>query len=519
MNILLFNQILADKTIHSLCWMLIHSLWQGFLLTVLVGFIMVFTRQSKAVIRYNLLVGSLLIFFVCIMGTGVYVFTNSENIDAQIFLQLFGKQKDSNFINAQNQNILLLGIIDFLNQNAGIIVNIWLFFILFSCLLSVRDISSIIQIRHKKIASVEDFWEQRVRELSIKIQISKPVQFLQSGIAQVPMVVGHFKPVILFPVGLLAAIPPQEIEAILIHELAHIKRNDYLVNIFQRVLEVIFFFNPCIWWVSSLIKIERENCCDDFAISLTNNKRTYIQALVSFQEFHLQKPVLAMGFINPKNRLLKRVLRIVENKNKSLNDFEKTFVTFCLSILGAVVFMSFQVTEPVLQTKTVTTTTTTRTTKTTESTEDDVHLKPKKALKKQAFISQVSDNQAIDFKIKQNTPIAPTDSTMRKLLPSEVDKRVALEDEKNAQERLKSKSKFSKNKRGVSTEKITINTVNEHETTFNYAVVVRYFADSYEVVEEHGKITKLYYEGNLIATEDLENYKDTIQKVITKAKA
>jgi bla regulator protein blaR1 len=519
MNILLFNQILADKTIHSLCWMLIHSLWQGFLLTVLVGFIMVFTRQSKAVIRYNLLVGSLLIFFVCIMGTGVYVFTNSENIDAQIFLQLFGKQKDSNFINAQNQNILLLGIIDFLNQNAGIIVNIWLFFILFSCLCSVRDISSIIQIRHKKIASVEDFWEQRVHELSIKIQISKPVQFLQSGIAQVPMVVGHFKPVILFPIGLISAISTEEIEAILIHELAHIKRNDYLVNIFQRVLEVIFFFNPCLWWVSSLIKIERENCCDDFAISLTNNKRTYIQALVSFQEFHLRKPVLAMGFINPKNRLLKRVLRIVENKNKSLNDFEKTFVTFCLSIFGAVVFMSFQVIEPVLQTKTVTTTTKKTTTITTESTEEEAHLKPKKSIKKQAFISQNSDNQILNFKTTQSAPNISTDYTIRKQLPSEEDKRVAMEDEKNAQERLKSKSKFSKNKRGVSTEKITINTVNEHETTFNYAVIVRYFADSYEVVEEHGKITKLYYEGNLIATEDLENYKDTIQKVITKAKA
>ncbi len=519
MNILLFNQILADKTIHSLCWMLIHSLWQGFLLTVLVGIIMVFTRQSQAVIRYNLLVGSLLIFFVCITCTGVYVFMNPDNIDAQIFLQLFEKQNVINLQDAQNQNIFLLSIIDFLNQNAGIIVNIWLFFILFSCLLSVRDISSIIQIRHKKIASVEDFWEQRVRELSIKIQISTPVQFLQSGIAQVPMVVGHFKPVILFPMGLLAAIPPQEIEAILIHELAHIKRNDYLVNIFQRVLEVIFFFNPCIWWVSSLIKIERENCCDDFAISLTNNKRTYIQALVSFQEFHLQKPVLAMGFINPKNKLLKRVLRIVENKNKSLNDFEKTFVTFCLSVFGAVVFMSFQVTEPILQIKTVTTTTKTTSTTSTESTQNEANLKPKKPLKKRILISQNTDNQTNNFKITQNTSNLPMDSTMRKELPIEEDKRMAVEDEKNAKERQNSDFKFSKNKRGVSTEKITTNNDDGHNITFNYAVVVRYFADSYEVVEEHGKITKLYYEGNLIATEDLENYKDTIQKVITKAKA
>lgn len=519
MNILLFNQILADKTIHSLCWMLIHSLWQGFLLTVLVGIIMVFTRQSKAVIRYNLLVASLLIFFVCIICTGVYVFANMENMDAQIFLQLFDKQKDSNFNNTQNQHIILLGIIDFMNQNAEIIVNIWLFFILFSCLLSVKDISSIIQIRRKKITSVEDFWEQKVRELSAKIQISKPVQFLQSGIAQVPMVVGHFKPVILFPIGLLAAISAEEIEAILIHELAHIKRNDYLVNIFQRILETIFFFNPCIWWVSSLIKIERENCCDDFAISLTNSKRIYIQALVSFQEFYLQKPVLAMGFFGQKNRLLQRVLRIVENKNKSLNDFEKTFVTSCLSVLGAVVFMSFQVSEPVLQTKNFTTTTTTRTTTTTtENTKDDAPLKPKKNLKKQIFIPQNTDNQTLDYKIAKSNS-TPTDSTIRTQSPTEEDIIIAMEDEKNAQERLKSKAKFSKNKRGVSTEKITINTVDEHKTTFNYEVVIRYFADSYEVVEEHGKITKLYYEGNLIATEDLENYKDTIQKVITKAKA
>jgi bla regulator protein blaR1 len=515
MNILLFNQILADKTIHSLCWMLIHSLWQGFLLTVLVGIIMVFTRQSKAVIRYNLLVTSLLIFFVCIIFTGVYVFTNTENIDAQIFLQLFDKQKDSDFSNTKNQNIILLGIIDFLNQNAGVIVNIWLFFILFSCLLSVKDISSIIQIRRKEITSVEDFWEQRVRELSAKIQISKTVQFLQSGIAQVPMVVGHFKPVILFPIGLLAAISAEEIEAILIHELAHIKRNDYLVNIFQRILETIFFFNPCIWWVSSLIKIERENCCDDFAISLTNSKRTYIQALVSFQEFHLQKPAFAMGFFGQKNRLLQRVLRIVDNKNKSLNDFEKTFVTSCFSVLGAVVFMSFQVTEPVFQTKTVTTT---RATTSTESTENDENLEPKKVLKKQIVIPQHIDNQTLKYKITKSNS-TPTDSTIQKHSSIEEDMRIAMEDEKNAQERLKSKPKFSKNKRGVSTEKITVNTVDEHKTTFNYEVVIRYFADSYEIVEEHGKITKLYYEGNLIATEDLENYKDTIQKVITKAKA
>jgi bla regulator protein blaR1 len=512
MNILLFNQILADKTIHSLFWVLIHSLWQGFFLAVMAGLIMIFTRQSTAVIRYNLLVGSLLSFFVCVVCTSVYEFQNQGNVNAQFFLQLFDKKSLTSIFSIKNQDILLSQTVSFLNLNAGIIINIWLFFILFSGLRSIKNITAIIHIRTKETSPVGEFWESRVGELSDKIQLTKPVQFLQSGIAQIPMVVGHLKPIILFPIGLISAISQEEIEAILVHELAHIKRNDYLVNIFQSILEVIFFFNPCLWWVSSLIKIERENYCDDFAISLISSKRIYIQALVSFQEFYLQKPILAMGFVQKKSHLLQRVLRIVNNNNKTLNDLEKTFVTFCLSVLGAVFFMSFQMSEPVFHTKTVTITTT-------KSTEEETDLKPKKSQKESVFSSQNTENQILNLRVAQNPSNLPTDSTIRKNLPIEEDKRVAMEDEKNTKKRLKSKSKFSKNKRGVSTEKITINTVDEHETTFNYAVVIRYFADSYEVVEEHGKITKLYFEGNLIATEDLENYKDTIQKVITKAKA
>jgi beta-lactamase regulating signal transducer with metallopeptidase domain len=112
----------------------------------------------------------------------------------------------------------------------------------------------------------------RISELSEQLHIKRSVQLLQSPVATVPAVVGFFKPVILFPAAMLAGLSPSEIEGILIHELAHIKRQDFLVNMLQHFIEMIFFFNPAVLWVSSLIKIERENCCDDIAVG-TNTKQ------------------------------------------------------------------------------------------------------------------------------------------------------------------------------------------------------------------------------------------------------
>src|SRR4030095_11498069 len=95
---------------------------------------------------------------------------------------------------------------------------------------------------------------------------------LQSSLTKVPVVIGHLKPVILFPIGILNSLPQNEVEAILLHELAHIARNDFLINLLQQFTEIIFFFNPAVIWVSSCIKSERENCCDDIAISVTQDK-------------------------------------------------------------------------------------------------------------------------------------------------------------------------------------------------------------------------------------------------------
>jgi len=148
------------------------------------------------------------------------------------------------------------------------------------------------------------------------------------------MVIGNLKPVILVPIGLLTALSAEEVEAILIHELAHIKRRDYLVNVLQSLMEIVFFFNPAVLWVSKLIKTERENCCDDLALAQNNNKVNYIRALVSCEEYQSSVPAYAMAFPGGRSTLLDRVKRLASNRNHSLNMFEKTMLAVCLVVLG-----------------------------------------------------------------------------------------------------------------------------------------------------------------------------------------
>ena len=141
--------------------------------------------------------------------------------------------------------------------------------------------------------------------------MKKTVRFVESGLAKTPMVIGYLKPIILFPLGTVNQLTQQEVEAVLAHELAHIYRNDYLLNIIQSFIEIIFYYHPAVWWISANIRTERENCCDDIAVKICGSSITYVKALVILDEIQ-PTPNLAMLFSSDsKNQLLNRVKRIL----------------------------------------------------------------------------------------------------------------------------------------------------------------------------------------------------------------
>jgi beta-lactamase regulating signal transducer with metallopeptidase domain len=127
-------------------------------------------------------------------------------------------------------------------------------------------------------------WNAIASRLSGRLHIARPVRLLQSTLVDVPTVIGWFKPVVLLPASTLAGLAPEQLEAILAHELAHIRRHDYLVNLLQTLVETLLFYHPAVWWLSKRIRAERENCCDDLAVGLCGDPVTYARALADLEE-------------------------------------------------------------------------------------------------------------------------------------------------------------------------------------------------------------------------------------------
>lgn len=141
-------------------------------------------------------------------------------------------------------------------------------------------------------------WQEALRKLGAKIRLARPVPLLVSALVQVPTVVGWLRPVVLVPVGALGGLPAAYLEALLLHELAHIRRHDYLVNMLQSVAEALLFYHPAVWWVSGHIRAGRELCCDDVAVSVSGDALTYARALAhleSSRPSHLGAALAANG--------------------------------------------------------------------------------------------------------------------------------------------------------------------------------------------------------------------------------
>lgn len=334
----------ADQLTQALCWTFIHSLWQGLVLALVAASLIQLTKKSASVLRYYLLSA---IFFLFMVTALVTFFRENKSInltDASGLATSPAPMQSEDFNSSaivshrinQNQLSLVEKCKDYLNAHAMLIVLLWFVFFCIKSLQMFISIGYIQRLPFYKTKAPPLFWINKTKELSERLGITRIVLLLESGIIKVPVVVGFLKPVLLLPFGLLANLPADEIEAILLHELAHIQRKDYFINLVQSFIEVVFFFNPALLWISSLIREERENCCDDVAITVTHNKSKFIQALISFQEYNATVPKYGMAFGNGKGHLLNRVKRIILNKNKTLNTMEKTL--FAGSIAAIVLF-------------------------------------------------------------------------------------------------------------------------------------------------------------------------------------
>ncbi|GAB2787539.1 hypothetical protein GCM10027275_35420 [Rhabdobacter roseus] len=346
MKLIFLQSLLSQKVLEAFSWTLIHSLWQGLILAVLVGLVLLTTRKARPARRYNLLAGLLLVFLMGSVGTFWWALREPSEVPARVSEVVLAPSTPaegylvSEPLRAVGQEQLLSDILTFGTEHAALIVAVWWLVFLLKTLKAASGLYYIHRLRHQGTRPVPERWLRQVTELAHRLKIRKGVELLESERVQVPLVAGFLKPLILVPTGFLTNLPLSQVEAILLHELAHIRRKDYLVNLFQSLAENVFFFNPAVLWLSYLIREEREHCCDDLAIGITQNKASFVNALVQFQEYKIAATAPALAFAGKRNHLLDRIKRIIYDNHKPLDAMEKLFVTASL-ITVAVLSVAF----------------------------------------------------------------------------------------------------------------------------------------------------------------------------------
>ncbi len=324
--------ILSEELATALGWTVFHSLWQALLIALVVAGASFLFRRHAAQVRY--LIGNLGL--LAVLGVSVLTFLNLYHPTPSVEGPSTGVVILNNSVMitstaAVAPQTILQQWLAYFEPHLPLIVTVWM---IGAALFGLRMLGGLLflqQLRHRGVRLPARRWNAVVQELADQLGIRGHVGLLESVRVQVPMVIGYFKPVILMPVGAVNALTPQQVEAILAHELAHIARADYLFNLLQSMVEVLYYFNPGVWWISANIREERENCCDDIAVELCGDNLDYARALVQLQELGWQRPPLAMTFTGKKRQLLQRVRRLLYQTQSSTRYMQWRFVaTLCL---------------------------------------------------------------------------------------------------------------------------------------------------------------------------------------------
>lgn len=299
------QSFLASPLAGAVGWTLLHSLWEGAVISGVLGAVLIASRSPRA--RYFAACAAMLAMVVAFGITLVWMMPKTTPSVGALNISV---------LPAPNVAAVATTPITWEMRLPEIVPWLALFWIVGVLVVSLQRVAgclSVRKLRRRGVCCAADRWRGELDRLTALLRISRPVNLLESCLAEVPMVLGHFRPLVLLAAGLLAGIPPEQIEAVLLHELAHIRRCDYLVNVVQRFIEGLFFYHPAIWWFSRIVRAERENCCDDIAVSIGGDAHEYAVALAALEQNRSGRPERAVAVTG--GNLMKRIRRLLSPKS------------------------------------------------------------------------------------------------------------------------------------------------------------------------------------------------------------
>ena len=322
----ILENIISQEIIQRIGWMLIHFLWQAAAVALVLAVLLKLLRKQAANLRYIIACSALGLMVLLPLITMRLVSVSESNVttteQAPIELAVgqaieiptteipvLEKPVRIEGVAAKRRVSLKVRVVSAVEPALPYMVFGWLIGVFGLSVWHLGGWTQLQRLRRQMVKPIDKSLRSKLKELADLLGIKRAVEIAESALVQVPTVVGWLKPMILLPASALTGLASEQLEAILAHELAHIKRCDYLVNMLQTVVEILGFFHPAVWWVSHKIRLERENCCDDLAVSISGDKICYARALTSMEEIRGRVPELAVAATG--GSLFGRISRLV----------------------------------------------------------------------------------------------------------------------------------------------------------------------------------------------------------------
>ena len=301
----------SPSAMQSLGWALLHFLWQGTALAALAAAAMSVCRRAST--RYLVGVGALALMLFAPLATFLlYSQQHSGVADAA---------KSSSALAAAVQSIARGGVAaggsaqHWLESSSASsrnafpwLVEAWLLGVAFFSLRSTGGFLLLERERRKRSTVVSPQVLEVCYKLQEQLGLDRAIEYCECAWLQAPAVIGWFRPIVFLPVSALTGLSEEQLQAVIAHELAHIRRFDPFVNVFQVCVETLLFYHPAVWWLNKRIRAEREHCCDDVAVTLCGNAVEYARALTLMEEWR-SAPVFAMAA--NRGPLTERIVRVL----------------------------------------------------------------------------------------------------------------------------------------------------------------------------------------------------------------
>ncbi len=290
-----------------------HSLWQITLIWLVFKLLEWWLNPRHQAV-YLLSLAAMLATVVSAVATFVHEWVRLQPVETSILIR-------------ENEGII--GASEFVSEHAAIRLSLWespeiwleshaaqigWAWLICAGLLWMRLIGGwwlVQRLRRRNVFTADEVFQNLCNDWVKRLKINPEIQLLESSNIAEPLTLGFWKPVVLFPVGMLLQLSPAQVEALLLHELAHIRRHDYLVNLFQLALEVCFFYHPLFWLLSREARSRREFCCDELVLRHTSDPILYAKTLTDLQLSSLHLSTQFVMNATGKSRFSERILHIV----------------------------------------------------------------------------------------------------------------------------------------------------------------------------------------------------------------